>query len=724
MTGENKRPADVAPSADPTGSPQANSGQELRQRAEKAAREKAARSPEDFEGLSPEEVRRILHELQVHQVELEMQNDELHRVQQELEASREKYFDLYDMAPVGYFTVGEKGLVLEANLRGARLLGVERSLLVKSPLTRYVVPEDQDIYYLHRKRLLETGARQLCELRMCRQDGFQFWGRLEITVAPGGEDGSTVSRIMVSDITEKKRDEDALRQSEERYRATTHSATDAIVSADSARNIVGWNRGAETIFGYSEAEVTGQPVTLLMPSRFHEEHLAGMARVQAGGESHVLGKVVEMEGVRKDGSEFPIEFSLAAWHVDDRRYFTAIIRDVTERKRAEAENEKLQTQLQQAQKMEAVGRLAGGVAHDFNNLLTVINGYSDLLLQKIAKESPMHWEVKEIQGAGERAATLTRQLLAFSRKQIIEPKVLDLNLLIADLGKMLVRLIGENIDLKIVPGKGLGLIRVDPGQFEQVLINIAVNARDAMPDGGTVLVETANVELDEEYCAQRAYQIHSGRYVRLAVSDTGCGMTGETSKQIFEPFFTTKATGKGTGLGLSMIYGAVKQSGGLIEAYSEVGKGTTFKIYLPRVEGEAVRPEKDARPAVLPGGTETVLLVEDEEIVRTMCSRILLELGYKVLQARNGTEGIALAQGYGEPIDLLLTDVVMPGMNGSELATKLVLLHPEMKILFMSGYTDDAISRHGVLDEGVSFIGKPYTPSALAKRIREVLDKV
>lgn len=407
----------------------------------------------------------------------------------------------------------------------------------------------------------------------------------------------------------------------------------------------------------------------------------------------------------------------------ERELSRSLLAEIEERKRSEAEKEKLQAQLQQSQKMEAVGRLAGGVAHDFNNLLTVITGYSELLLQKIGKESPMQREVEEIKRAGERAAALTQQLLAFSRKQIIDPKVLDLNLLTADLGKMLIRLIGENIDLRIVHGKNLGWVKVDPSQFEQVLINLAVNARDAMADGGTLIIETANVELDEEYCAQRPYQIHPGRFVRLAVSDTGHGMTGETSKQIFEPFFTTKAKGKGTGLGLSMIYGAVKQSGGSIEAYSEVGKGTTFKIYLPRVEGKAVKLEKDDRPTVLPGGTDTVLVVEDDDTVRNLCVQILERVGYKILQARNGTEAIALMQGYGDRIDLLLTDVVMPGMNGAELARQLVVRHPEMQVLFTSGYTDDAISRHGILDEGVSFIGKPYTPERLARKVREVLDK-
>ena len=396
--------------------------------------------------------------------------------------------------------------------------------------------------------------------------------------------------------------------------------------------------------------------------------------------------------------------------------------DITDFKRAEAEKEKLQAQLQQAMKMEAVGRLAGGVAHDFNNLLTVIIGYSELLQQKVGKESPMHREVEEIRRAGERASSLTQQLLAFSRKQIIEPKVVRLDLLVADMQAMLTRLIGEDIALQATTGKSLGTVKVDPGQFQQILMNLVVNARDAMPDGGKIGIETANVDLDQGYCAVHPY-ILPGRFVMLSVSDTGTGMSDEVKAHIFEPFYTTKERGSGTGLGLATTYGVVKQSGGSIEVYSEVGIGTTFKIYLPRVEEEASPSEKDDRPQDMRGGSETVLLVEDEDIVRNLCVQILERLGYKVLQARNGAEAIALAQGYGDRIDLLLTDVVMPGMNGAELARQLVLHHPERKVLFTSGYTDDAIVRHGILKEGVSFIGKPYTPSALAKKVRGVLDR-
>ena len=396
-------------------------------------------------------------------------------------------------------------------------------------------------------------------------------------------------------------------------------------------------------------------------------------------------------------------------------------RDITDRKQAEEEKEKLRTQLQQALKMEAIGRLAGGVAHDFNNILTVIAGYCELLLQKVGKESPMVGELEQIKRAGDRAALMTQQLLAFSRKQIIEPKVMQLDRQVAEVLAMLARLIGEDITLQIITGKSLGSVKVDAGQFQQILMNLVVNARDAMPGGGKIVIETANVDLDEDYCALHPYVI-PGRFVMLAVSDTGQGMSEEVKAHVFEPFFTTKERGSGTGLGLATTYGAVKQSGGSIEVYSEVGKGTTFKIYLPRVEEEG-KPVKGARLVDLPGGAETVLLVEDEDAVRDLCSRILGDLGYQVMQARSGGEAVAAAVGRAVRIDLLLTDVVMPGMSGKELATQLVLHHPGMKVLFMSGYTDNAIVHHGVLEEGVSFIGKPYTPSALARKVREVLEK-
>lgn len=397
-----------------------------------------------------------------------------------------------------------------------------------------------------------------------------------------------------------------------------------------------------------------------------------------------------------------------------------IISDTTELKQAQEERIRLETQLQQAMKMEAIGRLAGGVAHDFNNLLTGIIGNIELTQIDLAPDDPIGDTLSEIGKAAQSAASLTRQLLAFSRKQLIEPKVLDLNEIITTLHKMLVRLIGEDIELQILLGQPLRAVKVDPGQFEQILVNLAVNARDAMPNGGKLIIETADADLDEEY-VQRHPDARAGAWVRFAVSDTGIGMSEAVKSHLFEPFFTTKPKGRGTGLGLATIYGAVKQSGGFVEVYSEENRGTTFKIYLPSVSQKAERVDLDRTAAEMPVGTETILLVEDEEIVLKLALRILTRLGYRVLHARDGAEAMRRAEEYRERIDLLLTDVVMPGINGHQLAERLIRIHPETKVLYSSGYTENAIAHHGIIDEGLNFIGKPYSPQSLAKKLREVL---
>ncbi|MGA2632000.1 MAG: response regulator [Terriglobia bacterium] len=397
-----------------------------------------------------------------------------------------------------------------------------------------------------------------------------------------------------------------------------------------------------------------------------------------------------------------------------------LIGSMVEVKQAEVARQKMEAQFHQAQKMEAVGRLAGGVAHDFNNLLTVINGYCQLLLERLDAESLCRKPIEEIHKAGERATSLTRQLLAFSRKQILAPQVTDLNAIVPDIEKMLRRLIGEDIELLTVLRPNLGKVKVDTGQIEQVLTNLVVNARDAMPQGGRITIETADVELDATYVQTRD-GVTAGRYVMLAVSDTGHGMDAETQSHIFEPFFTTKEVGKGTGLGLATVYGIVKQSGGYVWVYSEPGEGTVVKIYLPRVEEAqaAVEGRQPSAPAL--GGNETILMAEDQDAVRVLVCEVLKSKGYKVLEASQGEEALRMAREHEGPIHLLVTDVVMPGMGGRDLARNLVALRPEMKVLYMSGYTGDAIVNHGVIEEGLAFIQKPFAPAALARKVREVL---
>ena len=387
--------------------------------------------------------------------------------------------------------------------------------------------------------------------------------------------------------------------------------------------------------------------------------------------------------------------------------------DVTERRH-------LTDQLRQSQKLQAVGELAGGVAHDFNNLLMVVKGHAQLLLDRMPEESPLRLGVQQMEKAADRAASLTRQLLAFSRQQVLQPRVMDLNEAVAGMIRMFSRVIGENINMAFLPGGNLGRVKADPGQIEQVLLNLVVNARDAMPEGGRLTIETSNVELDSSYAATHT-SVVPGRYVMLTVTDTGCGMDNATQARVFEPFFTTKGPGKGTGLGLATVYGVVKQSGGYVYVYSELGHGTTFKIYLPQVMAELEKVPVDSQAKGSTHGTETILFVEDEQSVRELVREYLGGTGYCVLEAADGMQALKVAAAHPGPIHLLITDVVMPHLNGSELATRLGSERPDMKVLFISGYTDDTVFRHGVLEGGVAFLQKPFNLKALAQKIREVL---
>jgi two-component system, cell cycle sensor histidine kinase and response regulator CckA len=961
MTNQDNRPKDAM---------------DLRQKAEALARERAVRTLEDGATLSPEEIRKTLHELRVHQIELEMQNEELRTAQAEIEAGRARYFDLYDLAPVGYCTLSEQGLILEANLTAAILLGTARGDLIKQPISRFILKEDQDIYYLHRKNFFEThstvstrspqagsgpaGEPRECELRMVKPDGVNFWAHLT-AIAAQAEDGAPVCRCVISDITERKLAEDALQRvrfsienlsegvfwvgetgcftdvnaaacrklgytreelltmsvadidpcfppeqwaphweemkqcgtkvletvhrakngnlipmelvvhsqffGNQRYNCVLgrditerklaentlresirfsnsimHAARDIVVFKDDNFVFRLVNPAMCNLLGKAERDIIGKTDFDLFPYELALKYRNDDKSVIESGQSiHIEEEVSSSEGIRYvstikapvlDGKnacqgivvivrditerkrmeeslrESELKFrtlveasSSGIWrtdatgrntyvsprwceitgmseadaagqgwasglHPDDRipvrigwensataakpytnefRFvrpdgrlvwvlcqaspvmagdhvaeWIGTITDITELKQAEAEREKLQAQLTQAQKMESVGRLAGGVAHDFNNMLGIILGYGGIVMEKLHPGDPLRDDVKKIVEAGKRSAALTRQLLAFSRKQPLQPEVVNLNDLLHHFEKMLQRLIGEDIDLQMALADDLAFVLIDPGQFDQTIMNLAVNARDAMPTGGKLTIETANVDMDE-LCAKIHTGVLPGKYVMISMTDSGCGMDETVLAQIFEPFFTTKERGKGTGLGLATVYGIVKQSGGNIWAYSEPGQGTTIKIYLPQTLAKPLVEEisLDEEKEISTG--RRVLVVEDEEALRGLLRTILSRLGFQVFVAANGGEALLLMEEQGVKPDLLITDVVMPGMSGAVLVERLRRSQPDLKVLFMSGYTDNAIVHHGVLDPGTPFIQKPFSLKDIAEKIRQVL---
>ncbi len=525
----------------------------------------------------------------------------------------------------------------------------------------------------------------------------------------------------MADVSERKRGESVLRDSEARHRAVLETAMDAFVGMDHEGRVIEFNPAAERMFGHARADVIGRELAeVIVPPSFRDAHRRGLARYLATGEHALLSGRIEVAGRRADGTEFPVELTVTVVRMEGPPAFNAYIRDLTEQKRADAARSSLEMQLQQAQKMEAVGRLAGGVAHDFNNLLTVISGRAHLLMSRLRPGEPMHRDVDLIQKTSQRAVALTSQLLAFSRKQVVQPRVLELGPLVADLVPMLQRMVGEDLELTVEPVQGTGRVKADPGQMQQVLMNLAVNARDAMPDGGRIRLSIRDVEVDEA-AALHQTNLPPGPYVALAVADTGTGMSAETAAHIFEPFFTTKEQGKGTGLGLSTVYGIVEQSRGHIQVQSELGRGTTFIIHLPRVEEPlAAGPPADAGRR-LRTTSRTVLVVDDEPEVLELASEILKRVGYSVLEAADGAVALEVARLHEGEIHLLVTDMVMPGMSGRDLAERLRALRTALPVLYISGYVQDAAARAALASEHSAFVAKPFTPELLTDRVRELL---
>ena len=551
------------------------------------------------------------------------------------------------------------------------------------------------------------------------------WWDIVITPILNPE-GDTERLLAVSrDITEHKRFEDSLRRSKDQFEAILKAISDSVLVSDFQGQIVYANDAALRLTGLSTVQDLLDMSLDQLARDFEIRDEEGKVLSQAAlltGKSP--GRVVRFRNCR-DGREKWAVLNAAA--IRDGKggpslYITSAY-DITERKHAEDALRQSEEQLRQSQKMEAIGRLAGGVAHDFNNLLTAINGYSDLLIRSMAEGNPYRDSVEEIRRAGERAATLTRQLLTFSRKQVLDIRILDLNQVLAEIKKMLGRLIGEDIEMVTLLEEGEAMVSGDPGQIEQVVLNLAVNARDAMPQGGRLTLQIANTTLDRGQVGA-FFVIAPGPYVRLTVSDTGIGMSPEVKAHLFEPFFTTKPSGQGTGLGLSTVYGIVKQAGGNLSVWSEVGRGSSISVYLPAARGS--EGQKPVGPNDLPerrSARETVLLVEDESMVRKLLSQVLAVQGYTVLEADSGPAALEVAARHPGAIDLLLTDVVMVGMSGRELAAKLVEKIPGLKVLYMSGYTDDAILRHGVLQNSAAFLGKPFSPGALVRKLRELLEE-
>ncbi|MCE9614913.1 MAG: PAS domain S-box protein [Lentisphaerae bacterium] len=778
--------------------------------------------------LVPEDTAQTIHQLRVDLLTLEMQNEELRESLAQVAAAVTRYTDHYNFAPVGYLSLTSNGTITQTNLAGARLLGEPRTDLPGQRLGDFVAAADIPLLNTFLTRVFESTTNEICEVAFQHEDGTRICVHIEATSSANHRE----CRVAMVDITDRKRAEEALRESESRFRSLVETAPEGIMVQSEGR-FVFVNPAVQRLLG---ASLPDDLLGMAFMSRIAPEYVDIVhQRIQHQRETSRPAPLMELEFLRLDGSRVAVETTAVHVRFQGRDAHLVFVRDITARKLAEAERERLmaaveqsgetivitnaegliqfvnpafvtvtgyargevvgkkpsilksgrqseafyqelwgtvsrgrtwqgrmvnkrkdgtlyteeatispvrdktgqitnyvaikrditahlnlESQFRQAQKMESVGRLAGGVAHDFNNLLMGIMGCAELCREHVGADHPIGPWLDEILAAAERSAAITRQLLAFARKQTIAPVVLDVNEAVAGMLKLLRRLLGEDIDLDWKPGPGIMSVKMDPSQIDQVLANLTVNARDAINGVGKLSIATEVVTLGDNAIAEHPGS-SPGTFVMLAVSDTGCGMDKETLEHIFEPFFTTRGVGQGTGLGLATLYGIVNQNSGFVNVTSTPEQGTTFRVYLPQWPEEAAAAETQAPPC--PGGTETVLLVEDEKSIRVTARALLEGLGYTVLTAEAPEPALRLVAAHDRDIHLLITDVVMPGMNGHDLALRLATLRPTMRCLYMSGYTADVIAHRGVLDQDVNFLPKPFTRTELARTIRDVLDK-
>jgi len=662
--------------------------------------------------LLPQVVRGLVGLVLLFDVYTVFQQLQIHRMRRQL-IEREELFRLISENAADMIAVVDmEGRRLFNSLSYQKILGYSPEELKQSSSFDQIHPEDREKVKEAAREARRTGVGRGLEYRIRHKDGSLRVLESTSSVICNSEGVPQKLVIINRDITTRKEALDALRRSGASFKSMVEHAPYGIYRAGLSGELLQINPALQSMLGYESQDELLRCNLSTDIFRNSTEYDKLKEQLSQGEDF----KNVEVGWKRKDGAQITVHCS--GRPVKDEygaiAYFEVFAEDVTQRR-------VLERQLRMAQKMEAIGRLSGGIAHDFNNLLGVIIGYSQVLKGSLGQGNPLYEHADEVEKAGRRAASLTRQLLAFSRQQVLEPTILNLNTLVADTEKMLHRLIGEDVVLSASFDEGLGRVKADSGQVEQIIMNLVVNARDAMPQGGKITIATSNAEMDAVFVRDHAGS-KVGSYVMLTVADTGCGMDAETQAHIFEPFFTTKERGKGTGLGLSTVYGVVKQSGGYVWVDSEPGKGAAFKIYLPRFEEAVDAPGEGGAPPETTRGTETVLLVEDSEPLRKLAHRFLENNGYRVRAAANGEEALQTAAHEREPIQLLLTDVVMPGMNGRVLASHLVPRQPGMKVLYMSGYTDSFIAGHGVLEPGTYLLNKPFTEETLMRKVREVLD--